>query len=163
MIAKQAINDNLQGSVATYLRCGEVLITKLRKVYCWVWVNFFYIGEYFAKLQARTWLSRALCMPGQNTAERRRKCTRQSRFACNFVKYSPIKKFTHRLSSKPCLIWLLTTPPHLKYGTTLSCNLSLMACFADINVSRGSVAKHARCGGISKIRIITNLPGNLPV
>jgi len=33
--------------------------------------------------------------------------------ACNFAKYSPIeKKFTDRLSSKPFLIWLLTTPPH---------------------------------------------------
>jgi len=31
--AKQAINDKLQGSVATYLRCGGVLITKLGKVY----------------------------------------------------------------------------------------------------------------------------------
>jgi len=34
MSAKQAINDKLQGSVATYLRCNGVLITKLRKVYC---------------------------------------------------------------------------------------------------------------------------------
>jgi len=28
--AKQALNDRLQGSVATYLRCGEFLKTKLR-------------------------------------------------------------------------------------------------------------------------------------
>ena len=35
MSAKQAINDKLQGSIATYLRCGGV-VTKLRKVYCWV-------------------------------------------------------------------------------------------------------------------------------
>ena len=34
MSAKQAVNDKLQGSVATYLRCGGLLITKLRKVYC---------------------------------------------------------------------------------------------------------------------------------
>jgi len=32
--AKQAINDKSQGSVATYLKRGRVLITKLRKVYC---------------------------------------------------------------------------------------------------------------------------------
>jgi len=32
--ARQAINDKLQGSVATYLRCGGLLITKLRKIYC---------------------------------------------------------------------------------------------------------------------------------
>ena len=34
MSAKQAINDKLQGSVGTYLRCLRLLITKLRKVYC---------------------------------------------------------------------------------------------------------------------------------
>jgi len=32
--AKQAINDKSQGSVATYLRCGEVVNNELRKVYC---------------------------------------------------------------------------------------------------------------------------------
>ena len=44
------------------------------------WANFFLnIGDYLAKLDARAWLSHALCAPGQHTAERRRKCTRQSR------------------------------------------------------------------------------------
>ena len=47
-----------------------------------------------------------------------------------------LKKFTHRLSDKPFLIWLLKTPPDLKYVATLPCNLSLVAYFAD-----------ARCGG----------------
>ena len=42
-----------------------------------------------------------------------------------------LKKFTRRLSNEPFLIWLLTTPSHLKYVATLPCNLSLMACFAD--------------------------------
>jgi len=32
------------------------------------------------------------------------------------------KKITYTLSSKPFLIWLLTTPPHLKYVATLPCN-----------------------------------------
>ena len=32
--AKQVINYKLQGSVATYLRCGGLLITKLGKAYC---------------------------------------------------------------------------------------------------------------------------------
>jgi len=40
--------------------------------------------------------------------------------ACNFAKYLPI-----------FLIWLLRNSPHLQYVATLSCNLSLMACFAD--------------------------------
>ena len=48
-----------------------------------------------------------------------------------FAKNSPIKNvFTDQLSSKPFLIWLLTTPPHLKqHVATLPCNLSLTACF----------------------------------
>ena len=41
--------------------------------------------------------------------------------------------------------------------------MSLMACFADINVSQGSVATYAMCGGIFNIHLITNLPWNLPV
>jgi len=85
--------------------------------------------------------------------------------ACNFAQYLPIKKqyFTDRLSNKPFLIWLLTTPPRLKYVATLPCNLSLMACFADINVSEGSVSTHARCGGIFIIHLTNNLPKHLLV
>jgi len=63
----------------------------------------------------------------------------------------------------PFLIWILTTPPHLRYVATLPCNLSLMACFADINVSLGSVATCARCGGIFDIRVTANLHGNTTV
>jgi len=39
--AKQTLEDKLQGSVATYLRCSRVVITKLRKVYFWFckWKN----------------------------------------------------------------------------------------------------------------------------
>jgi len=39
----------------------------------------------------------------------------------------------------------------------LFCNLSLIACFADINVSQGSVATNASCGGIFNIRLTANL------
>jgi len=38
-------------------------------------------------------------------------------------------KNTDRLSNKPFLIWLLTTPPHFKNVATLPCNLSLIAFF----------------------------------
>ena len=31
MSAKQAINDKLQGTVATYLRCGELFNNKIKK------------------------------------------------------------------------------------------------------------------------------------
>jgi len=39
----------------------------------------------------------------------------------------------------------------------------LMSCFAGINVSQGSVATYARCGGIFDIRLTANLPRNLSV
>ena len=58
---------------------------------------------------------------------------------------------TRRLSNKPLLISILTTPPHLKYKATLPCSVSLMACFTDNNVSQGSVATYARCDGILNI------------
>ena len=41
------------------------LITILRKVYCWVWVNFFKSVNIW-QLQTRTWLFRALRAPGQH-------------------------------------------------------------------------------------------------
>ena len=66
------------------------------------------------------------------------------------------------LSNLSRLIWLLTTPQHLKYVATLPCNLSLMACFGDTNVSQGSVATYARCGGIFNIHLTANLLRNLP-
>ena len=89
------------------------------------------------------------------------KCTRQSRsclLLCQILIF-----FTHRLSKKPFLNWLLTTLPHLKYVATLHFNLSLMACVADINVSQGSVATYARCGGIFDIHWTANLRRNLVV
>ena len=52
----------------------------------------------------------------------------------------------------------------IKYAyATIPCNLSLMACFADIRVSRGSAATYARGGGIFNIHLTTNLLMNLPV
>ena len=126
----------------------------------------FQIGEYVAKLRTRAWLSHALCTPGQHTGKRRRKCMKQSRSClqlCQIFTDFEKKKITYKLSSKPFRIWLLTTPPHLKYVATVPRNLSLMAWFADINVSQGSVATYARCGGIFIIHLSTNLGGNLPV
>jgi len=41
--------------------------------------------------------------------------------------------------------------------------LSLIACFADINISQGSVATYARCGEMFNIRLTANLLRNLPV
>jgi len=50
--------------------------------------------------------------------------------ACKFVKYSPfLFFFTGRLSNKPLLNRLLSTPRHLKYLATVLRNLLLIACF----------------------------------
>ena len=38
-----------------------------------------------------------------------------------------------------------------------------MACFADINVSQGSVETYARCSGTCNVRLTTDLLRNLPV
>jgi len=38
-----------------------------------------------------------------------------------------------------------------------------MACFADINVSQGSVATYTRCGETFSIHLSANLLRNLPV
>ena len=74
-----------------------------------------------------------------------------------------LKKFHSQTRSKPLIIWLLTTPPHPVYVATLTCNLSIMACFADTNVSQGSVATYARCDELFNTRLSANLRRNLPV
>ena len=73
------------------------------------------------------------------------------------------KMFTRTFNNKPFLIWLLTTPLHLKYVATLPCNLSLMVCFADVNASQCIVATYARCGGIFSIHLTANVLRNLTV
>jgi len=61
MPAEQAINDKLQGSVAAYLKCGGVVNNQIKKgALLSLRVKKIEIGKYLAKLQAKTWLSRAL-------------------------------------------------------------------------------------------------------
>jgi len=113
---KTSNNDKLQGDVATCLRCDGVAKSASDK-------KNFTMGEYLAKLQARTWLSCALCALDQHTAKDEESARDNHVLACNFAKYSAIKKFTGRLRNKPFLIWLSTAPAHLKYVATLPCNL----------------------------------------
>ena len=55
MSAKQAMNNKLQGSVATYLRCGGVVNNRIKEgLLLRLRVKRIKIGEYLAKLQART-------------------------------------------------------------------------------------------------------------
>jgi len=56
MTAKQAINHKLQGRVATYLRCDGVVNNQIKKGLLLSLCEKNKIGEYLAKLQARTWL-----------------------------------------------------------------------------------------------------------
>ena len=55
----------------------------------------FKIGEYLAKLQARTWLSHALCAPGQHTAKNEESARDNNVLSCNFAKYTPILNIFH--------------------------------------------------------------------
>ena len=121
MSAKQAINDKLQGIVATCLRCGGVVNNQIKNgLLLNLWVKkIVKISAYLAKLQARTWLSRALVRLANTLLKDGESARNDHVLACNFAKYSPILIFsTHSLSNKPFLIWLLTTPPHLVMHTT---------------------------------------------
>jgi len=53
MSAKQALNDKLQGSVAAYLRCGEIVNNQMKKGSLLSMCKKFEIYEYLAKLQAK--------------------------------------------------------------------------------------------------------------
>jgi len=56
----------------------------------------FKIGEYVAKLQARTWLSRALLRLANTLLKDEESARNNHAFACNFAKYLPILIFfTH--------------------------------------------------------------------
>ena len=64
MSSKQALNDKLQGSVATYLICGEVVNNQIRKVYCCVCERKFKIGEYLVRLHFLRFYRAMLCICG---------------------------------------------------------------------------------------------------
>jgi len=73
--AKQAINNKLQGIVATYLRCGVVTNNQIKKGAESVSDFFWSVNIWQSYKQERDCVC-ALC---QHTAKRRRKCTKQSR------------------------------------------------------------------------------------
>ena len=163
MSAKHAINDKLQGSVDTYLRCSGVVNNQIKNgLLLSLWVIFFKsVNIWQSYKQERDCLVHflhrlAVCWPGVQSARGNHV------FACNFADFSPIFNFffTHGLSNKPFLICLLTTPPHFRYVIKLPCNL---ARSVDINVSQGSVATYARCGEICNAHSTTHWPRNLPV
>ena len=101
IMSKQVINDELRGSVDTYLRCGGVVNNQIKKgLMLSLRVTFFKIGEYLAKLQAR-WLSCVLCVPGHGNVKSRKKVHETiPLFAHNYAKYSRTLTFFHWLTQK---------------------------------------------------------------
>ena len=71
---------------ATCLRCGGVVNIQVEKGLL-LTVR---VKKNLAKLQARAWLSHALCAPGQQIAKNEESAQDNHVFACNFVRYSPI-------------------------------------------------------------------------
>jgi len=130
------------------------------------------IGEYLAKIQARRWLSRALCAPGHHTAQSWivHRTTESTCFSVTMPNIHRFKKSSLADSAnKPVLMWLLTILYHtLKSNYNVPCNLSLITALvrdchslSDINVSPGSVATHMRCGGVFNKYFAVNLLENL--
>jgi len=67
-------------------------------------------GEYLAKLQARAWLSHALCTPGEHTAKTKKVHETITFLLATLPNITDFKKsLTDSVSNKPFLIWLLTT------------------------------------------------------
>jgi len=106
MSAKQAINDKLQCSVATYLRCGGVVKNQIKKrLLLSVWVIILKsVNIWQSYNQERGCLMHFVHLA--NTLLKDEYSAREIHvFACNFAKYSPILIFfTLRLISKPFLI-----------------------------------------------------------
>jgi len=75
----------------------------------------FKIGEYLAKLQARTCMSRALSSSFSSLLARR---TTLLVITLPLI-FTDLKKNQSHIRNKPFLILLLKTPPHLEYAATL--------------------------------------------
>ena len=106
--------------------------------------------------QERGCLMQLFCASGHHTAKLKKVRDAVHRFPVTMPNIHRFKNFfTGRQSSKPVLIWLFTILPHLRYVTTVRCNLSLVTslvcdfhAFSGTNVLQGSAATHMRCGGI---------------
>ena len=93
MSAKQAINDKLQGSVATYLRCGGVVNNQIKKsLLLSVRVKKIKIGEYLVKLQAWAWFVMQFARLANTLLNDEVSAQNNDFLSCNFIKYLPIQK-----------------------------------------------------------------------
>jgi len=101
-----------------YIRCGGVVNNQINTVCQWKKIK---IGEYVTIHGCPMYFVRLA-----NWLLKDEESARYNPMP-NIHRFKNI--FSFRLSSKPFLIWLLTTPPYLKYVAILPCNLSLIACF----------------------------------
>jgi len=96
MSAQRAINDKLQGSVATYLTCGGVVNNQIKKglLLC-LWVNFFKsVNIWQSYKQERDYLVHIVRLA--NGVIKDAESARNNHvLACNFAKYSPTLNFFH--------------------------------------------------------------------
>jgi len=123
----------LQGTVVTYLGCGEMFnnqVTKglllslsVKKVLKSVNIWHSYGQKDTVDCVVHFLLLLAVWWPSAQVHET------TTFLLVTLPKFTDFKNFTGRLSNKPFLIWLLTDPPHLKYVATLPCNVSLIPCF----------------------------------
>ena len=96
MSSKQVNNDKLQGTVATYLMCGGGVNNQIKKgLLLSLRVKYFFksVKIWQSYKQKRDYLVHylrllAVCWPGAQSA------WDNHTLACNFAKYSPIKKFS---------------------------------------------------------------------
>ena len=88
MSAKQAINDKLQGSVATNLGCGGVVNNQIKKgLLLSLWVKFFVNRRIFGKFSSKNvFVTCPLRLA--NTLLKDEESARDNHvLACNFAKY----------------------------------------------------------------------------
>jgi len=100
MPAKQAVKDKLQGSVATYLRCGGVINNQIKiGLLLSLRVKKNFLRSY--KVTSKNVIVSCTCAFGPNTAKDGESVRDNHVLACNLAKYSPFKKINHRPSNKP--------------------------------------------------------------
>ena len=133
-VRKQAINDKLLGSAATLLRYGGIVKNQIKNCLLLslsvIFLNRWIFGKVTSKKVVVSCTLHAWPPQRWKTKKVHETITLLLVTLPNIHKFQKI--FTDRLSYKPFLIWLLTTPPHLKHVATLPCNLSLMACILTI-------------------------------
>jgi len=135
-VSKKATNGKLQGVV-------RFLITKLRNVYCRVCElkSFFLNRRIFGKVTSKNVIVSFTLFVFYQCVGQAHKVHETITFL--LVTLPNIYRLKNYLTNWAINLNLVfKNSPHLKYVATLPCNLSLRACFADINVSQGSVATY---------------------